>query len=86
MISTLNKCVLFAFVLLLLTLFTITGRGQGFGFQLRGPLTFVGFHAGDPVWAVGKGFRLTAVEPALHKHLRELEGQTIRLTVEPATK
>lgn len=46
----------------------------------------MGFHAGDPVWAVGKGIRITTVDPVLHKHLLELEGQTIRFTVEPATK
>ena len=55
---------------------------QGHGFQLRGPLVFAGYSAGEPNWVIGKGVRLVVPSPVLHKHLLELEGQHVRITVE----
>lgn len=83
--STHTRVLLFTACLVLMGLLSFL-HGQGMGFHLRGPLTFGGFASGTPVWNVGKGISLVTADVALHKRLAELEGQAIRITVEPASK
>lgn len=59
---------------------------QGLGFELRGPVSFGGFLSGNPVWTIGKGMHFVTPDPSLHRRFAELEGQTIVITVERASK
>lgn len=80
-----RKAIIVWFTLLILMEVLLTVYGQGLGFQLRGPLSFGGFVAGEPVWTVGK-FKVVTSDPTLHRRFQELEGQQLLITVERAPK
>ena len=51
-------------------------------FILRAPLEFGGFTSGMPIWVLGKGLRITAVDVSLAKRLAEMEGKNVIITIE----
>lgn len=76
--------------LVLLVLFATAAKvvwadDRGQGFSLRGPVTFQGFQAGEPVWGIGKAMHFI-VQPPLHKHFLALEGEEITVTITRARK
>ena len=82
MFSPLNKALLFLIFLLILIAFSITGRGEALGFSLSGKLDFHGFNEGTGSWGIGKAMTIIPGDIITYKHLAELEGKKIRITIE----
>jgi len=71
LVVLLEACLLFAQV-------------PGTGFSLRGLLTFGGYVDAKPIWVMGKGFSIIAVDPSLNRQLIALEGREIIVEVSVA--
>lgn len=79
---TANKIISGIVIIVWLCVFYAVAFGQGMGFGLTGPLTFVGFSAGEPVWAVGgNSLRIQVAPGVLQKHLKDLEGHEVTISL-----
>lgn len=66
---------------LVFLLLTLVGQGQERGFGVVGELKFAGYLNGYPIYQIGNGILFVPKDPSLINRFRELEDQTVGVTM-----